>query len=298
MELLRLNELSVQKNKFMKKIPTVQFSEIKTNRKVQIGLVVVFVLLVLGINSLIRIKKNHIHDLPSIMESGRLAVLTDSSRLGFSRKGDSIYGFQYEIVKAFADTMGLELVITEENDLEKCVNNLKLGDYDIIANAIPITTQWKNEVQFTTPLFTSRQVLVQRILTDSVQKIKIKNHLDLANDTVYLPIHSPYKMRIENLSNEIAAPIQIIEVNGKSAEQMVHLVSSGKIKYTICEEQIAQKLKLQYPNIDVSIPIGFEQDQAWVVHKESKKLLEELNSFLEDFIGSSEYWKIYRKYYN
>lgn len=282
----------------MKKIPTIQFSELKTNRKVQIGLIVVFVFLVLGIITLTRIKRNHIHDLPSIMESGRLAVLTDSSRMGFSRKGDSIYGFQYEIVKAFADTMGLELVITEENDLEKCIENLKSGDYDIIANTTPVTTQWKKEVLFTTPLFTSKQVLVQRIVTDSMLKIKIKKPADLANDTVYLPVHSPYKMRLENLSDEIAAPIHVVEVSGKSTEQMVHLVSSGRIKYTICEEQVAQRLKLQYPNIDVSIPIGFEQDQAWVVHKESTKLLEELNSFLEDFIGSSEYWKIYRKYYN
>lgn len=282
----------------MKKNPTFKFSEIKTNRKVQIGLIVVLVLLILGVGVLTRIKRNHIHDLSSIMKSGRLAVLTDSSRMGFSMKGDSLYGFQYEIVKAFADTMGLELVITEESDLEKCISDLKLGDYDIIANAIPITTQWKKEVLFTTPLFTSRQVLVQRILTDSTRKIKIKNHMDLANDTIYLPIHSPYKMRIENLSNEIAAPIQVMEMKNKSAEQMVQMVSLGRIKYTICDEQVALKLKLQYPNIDVTIPIGFEQDQAWVVHKESTKLLEELNSFLEDFIGSSEYWKIYRKYYN
>jgi membrane-bound lytic murein transglycosylase MltF len=56
-------------------------------------------------------------------------------------------------------------------------------------------------------------------------------------------------------------------------------------------------LKLQYPNIDISLPVGFEQQQAWLVHLESPKLLEELNNFLNDFIGSSAYWKIYRKYF-
>ena len=86
-------------------------------------------------------------------------------------------------------------------------------------------------------------------------------------------------------------------MKSKSTEQIVHLVALGKIKYTICDEQIAQQFKLQYPNIDVSLPIGFEQEQAWAVHSGSPKLLEELNSFLNDFIGSSAYWKIYRKYY-
>jgi membrane-bound lytic murein transglycosylase F len=147
------------------------------------------------------------------------------------------------------------------------------------------------------PFFTTHQVLVQRVTNDSVSKRMIVKQLDLADDTVYLPVHSPHKMRLQHLSNEIASPITVLELKGKSTEQIVQMVAGGKIKYTICDEQIAQKLKIQYPNIDVSLPIGFEQDQAWVVHKDSPKLLQELNDFLEDFIGSEAYWKIYRKYY-
>ena len=281
----------------MKRLPTIKWPKINTSKKVLIGSGLAVLFIVIGISAFARYKRNRIHDLPTILESGRLAVLIDSSRMGFSIKGDSVFGFQYEIVKAFADTMGLELVITEKNDLADCINDLKGGDYDIIARFVPITTEWKKEVLFATPLFTSRQVLVQRILTDSTHSIKIKKHRDLANDTVYLTRNSPYKMRLENLSDEIANPIHILEVNDKSTEQMVRLVATGKLKYTICDEQFAQKLKSQFPNIDVSLPIGFDQKHAWVVHKQSPKLLAELNDFLEDFIGSSGYWKIYRKYY-
>jgi len=78
---------------------------------------------------------------------------------------------------------------------------------------------------------------------------------------------------------------------------MVCLVAKGKINLTICDEQFARKLKFKYPNIDVSLPISFAQEQAWAVHPDSPKLLESLNEFLDDFIGSSAYWSIYRKYY-
>jgi membrane-bound lytic murein transglycosylase F len=74
-------------------------------------------------------------------------------------------------------------------------------------------------------------------------------------------------------------------------------VALGKIKYTICDEQFAQKLKMRYPNLDMLIPIGFEQHQAWAVPVKSVKLLNELNDFLTDFVGSAAYWKIYRKYF-
>jgi len=239
--------------------------------------------------------KNKIHDLPNILKSGRLSVLTDSSSIGFSVKGDSVSGFQYEIVKAFADTLGLELVISEKNDLKACMNGINTGDYDIIANLVPVTTEWGKNASFTIPFFTSREVLVQRINTDLLKQVT--KHSQLANDTIYIPVNSPFKMRLVHLSNEIADPIHILELNNKSSEQMVRMVSKGQIKYTICNEQFAQKLKLRFPNIDVSLPIGFAQQQAWVVHPNSPLLLEKLNEFLDDFIGSSAYWNIYRKYF-
>lgn len=241
--------------------------------------------------------QKHIHDLPYILKTGRLSVLTHSSSMGFSVNGDSVSGFQYEIVKAFADTLGVELVVSDQNDLKASIAGIISGDYDIVANLVPITTEWKNEVLFTVPLFSTRQVLVQRINNDSTaQKIVTKQN-ELANDSVYLSANSPYKMRLEHLSDEIAAPIHILEMTNQSTEQMVGMVSKGQIKNTICDEQFAQKLKLKYPNIDVSLPIGFTQQQAWAVSPKSPKLQQELNDFLTDFIGSSAYWEIYKKYY-
>ncbi|MDD4970148.1 MAG: transporter substrate-binding domain-containing protein [Paludibacter sp.] len=239
--------------------------------------------------------KNRIHDLPGILDSGRLSVLTDSSSIGFSVKGDSVSGFQYEIVKAFADSLGVELVISEKNDLKACMDGLGAGDYDIIANLVPVTTEWGKNASFSIPFFASREVLVQRINTDLSKQVT--KHSQLANDTIYIPVNSPFKMRLIHLSNEIADPIHILELKNKSSEQMVRMVANGNIKYTICNEQFAQRLKKKFPNIDVSIPIGFAQQQAWVVHPNSPLLLEKLNEFLDDFIGSSAYWNIYRKYF-
>ena len=241
--------------------------------------------------------KNHNKDLPGILKSGRLYVLTDNSQMGFSNLGDSVFGFQYELVKAFSDSLGLELVISEESDLKKCLKQLKNGDYDMIANLTPITTEWKNEVLFSTPLFSSRQVLVQRYLDDSLKTKKINTQVDLANDSIYIQYHSPHKLRLKNLSNEIADSIRIYEIKNLSQEQMVKLVSVAKIKYTICDERLAKKLKILYPNIDISVAIGFEQQLAWIVNTKSPQLHERLNLFLNDFIGSSAYWEIYRKYY-
>jgi len=238
-----------------------------------------------------------IHDLSDVIDSGRLTVVTDSSSMGFAVEKDSVYGFQYEIIKAFADSLGVELEISEQNDVKKAIEGLKDGEYDIVANLVPMTTELKDGVIFSKTIMSSRQVLVQRIPADSSQRMPVKKQYELANDTIYVPYNSVYKMRIKNLADEIADSIHILEIKNVSTETMVRMVSQGRIKNTICSAQLAEKLKRQYPNIDISLPLGFTQEHGWVINSKSALLAEKLNEFLSDFVGSSAYWELYRKYY-
>jgi membrane-bound lytic murein transglycosylase MltF len=280
-----------------KSLSFLKFHFYNLRKKTRIGIGIGLLVMLIGIVICIRHSRQQIHDLAGILKSGRLTVLTENSSIGFSRIGGNVSGFQYEIIKAFADDLGVELVVSEQNDLKVSIDYLKNGDYDLIANLIPITMEWKKELLFSIPLLTSRQVLVQRISNDSIPKKLINNLLSLANDTIFISAHSPYKIRLTHLSDEIANPICIMEMNNLSTEQMVRLVATEKIKYTICDELFSRKLKLLYPNIDMSLPISFAQQQAWAVHPKSIQLLAKLNAFLSDFVGSSEYWDIYRKYY-
>ena len=149
----------------------------KKNTRLLAGVSLLLLLVIFAAFFLYDKSQQKIHDLPFILESGRLSVLTDSSSIGFSVKGDSVSGFQYEIVKAFADKLGVELVISEQNDLKLSIDGLITGDFNIVANFIPNTTQLKNQVMLTDPLFISRQVLVQRILSDSIAPKLIKNDI-------------------------------------------------------------------------------------------------------------------------
>lgn len=271
--------------------------DFEMTKKIKTGISIGTLILLICIFSLFKYVRQQKHDLKGIVEAGRLTVVTEGSSSGLLVNGDTVSGFQYEIIKAFADSLGVELVVTEQNDMKKCVEGLKNGDYDLIANFIPTTTQWKNELLYSDPIFTSHQVLVQHMISDSSAVNVLAKQTQLANDTIYIPLNSPNKILIEHLSNDIAAPIHIIEMKNMNAERLIRLVAEGKIKNTICEVQLAERFKNQYGNIDVKMPIGFAQQQVWAVPTKSVKLLEKLNAFLYDFVGSSDYWKIYSKYY-
>lgn len=233
-------------------------------------------------------------DIDKIVAKGRLRVITDNSTLGFRNEKDSVYGFQYEIVKVFATKFGVELEISENDNVAECVENMLEGEYDLVAALIPITSEYKNKVLYTNPIQVDRQMLVQ-LVGDSTAIIS--KHHQLANDTISLPKNSPYKMLIRNLSSQIADTIYVDELKNTTTEVAVKMVADGIINYTLCSESFAQNMTKRYPNLNISLPLGFQQATAWAVPRKSVELHKRLNEFLSDFIGSAEYWEIYRKYY-
>lgn len=268
-----------------------------TNKKTLISAGVTTVVLLLVIFLSVRSCSHRTLDLEGITKSGRLRVFTDSSSLGFVVRGDSVYGFQYEIIKHFTDSLGVELQITQKNNIGEGINGLLNGEYDVVANFLPNTSELNKQILLTNPLFSSRLMLVQKNSADSTKTKSTLSQLELANDTIYTTYKSKDILRIKNLSGEIADSIYIIEMKNASMEQMVRYVSEGKIKNTICPEQFSQKYLKKYPNINISVPLGFTQQYSWAIHPHSTKLLEKMNDFLSDFIGSEKYWELYRKYY-
>lgn len=265
------------------------------------GIAIVALVLLLLIFIPFRKGKEDLHshrDWSKIKESGRLRVVTEKSSLGFQLKDNRVEGFNYEIVKAFADSMGLELEVNIMNDLDSAVYGLWEHRFDLLAMNIPITTKLKDNVSLTIPIVTSRQMLIQHVgKNDSVEKTLISEHKLLKDIEITIPKNSPHKLRLENLSDEIAEPLKIRELPGVTTQELVQAVSDGKVPYTICDELQARKLQKDYPNFDFSMPVGFNQHYAWAMSKKSMGLHDELNKFLKDFLTTNAYWDIYRKYY-
>lgn len=263
------------------------------------ALSIVIVMLILFFSFFIEKKEETEHrDWGKIKESGRLRVATEKSTLGFRFVDNKVEGFNYEIVKAFADSMKLELEIILVNDLDSAILGLWEHKYDIIALNIPNTTEINKNISLTVPIISSRQMLIQHLSkSDTLQKELLTEHRQLKDIEIVIPKNSPFKMRLENLSDEIAEPLKIKELQGVTTEELVETVSLGKVQYTICDELQARKLNRQFPDFDYSMPIGFNQQYAWGVSKKSMGLYDELNKFLKDFLTTNTYWNIYRKYY-
>ena len=140
-------------------------------------------------------------------------------------------------------------------------------------------------------------MLVQRTAEANKGKAPIRNQLDLAGKTLYIPEDSPALWRIQNLEHEIGDTIYVVEETLYSAEQLMILVAKGEIDYAVCDQQIARSTQKALPGIDIQTDISFTQLQAWVLRKDSPILKDSLDKWINQIREKGLYNRIYQRYY-
>jgi len=236
-------------------------------------------------------------DYNEIISSGELNVVTDYNSIGLYASGDSLQGFQREMILALEKEWGIKVNLFLENSLDENLEGLLTMRYDLVARNIPVNIKLKDTFAFTNPITLNKQVLVQRKqeYNDSVEPIR--QHLDLAGKTIRVANDSPVILRLNNLSHEIGDTIFIVEDPTYETEQLVMMVASGDIDFTVCDEKMAIRLAKVLPEIDIETDISFTQLESWSVRKDSPVLLDSLNSWLDRFKTTPAFKRIYRKYY-
>lgn len=235
-------------------------------------------------------------DYAEIQAEGILYAVTEYDPISYHAAGDTVAGFHYELLTAFAREHGLKCDLSAEMSFGKQLEGLKQGKYDLIAYGLLATSELKDSLLLTIPIVLNRQVLVQRKDTAHGDTLAIANQLDLAGKTVHVVKDSPAMLRIRNLGDEIGDTIYIREIERYGAEQLISLVAHGDIDYAVCDESIARTALDSLPQIDISVAIGFTQFHSWAVSKQSTALLDSLNSWLETYEKSKAYHTLCRQY--
>ena len=236
-------------------------------------------------------------DYNEIRASGVLNVVTDYNTIGYYVSGDSTQGFQMEMMQALEEEWGVTVNLFLENSLEENLEGLTAQRYDLVARNIPVNIPLKDTFAFTQPITFNKQVLVQRKATYNDGAEPIRQHLDLAGKTIHVPGDSPAILRLNNLSHEIGDTLFVVEDPTYETEQLVMMVATGDIDFTVSDEKVAVRLAETLPEIDFETDISFTQLESWAVRRDSPQLLDSLNSWLGRFKETPEFKRIFEKYY-
>jgi len=240
---------------------------------------------------------SQIRDYPEILKEDTLRIVTDYNPLSYYVTQDSIIGFDYELANLISKRSGLAVLVFPEVSLSKSLQGLNKNEYDIVGRTLPVTTESKQEYNFTETILLNKQVLIQRKPEFNNNTKPIRNQLDLARKTLYIISDAPTRYRIENLAHEIGDTIYVKEETKYGAEQLVIMVAKGDIEFAVINENIAQQMASEFPEIDYQTDISFTQFQSWALRKTSPVLLDSLNVWLKDIKESPEFQILTKKYF-
>ena len=238
-------------------------------------------------------------------EEGVLTLLMDNSLTSYFIYQGRAMGFEYEMLALFAKENDLKLQIKIIGQVENILDSLIAGKGDLVAANLTISKERLNHVAFTESLFRTKQVLVQR-LPDNIRKLTkdeienslIRDRLDLKDKKITIRKNSSYELMLNNLVSETGLELSIAYSDPDVVtDQLIEMVSTKEIDYTICDLNKAEIFNAYYDNIDIKTPMSLSQPIAWAVNKQSTELLAQLNAWIIKRSGSLEFNMITNRYF-
>ncbi|MDD4696772.1 MAG: transglycosylase SLT domain-containing protein [Fermentimonas sp.] len=236
------------------------------------------------------------YDFPQILQDDTLRVLTLNTSTSYFIYRDQPMGYHYDLISDFCRHHGItpHIIVAENSD--EMINMLHNGDGDLIAYNLPVTNEMKDSFLYAGFMQISHQVLVQRVRqVDSM----LTDVVELIGKKVTVVDNSKHFDRIENLDSELGGGIVIDKADGDSlvTEDLIRMVSRGEIEYTISDDDLAKFNQTYFRNLDVHLPISFDQRSSWIVRKNSTILADSLNRWFERTKAEPAYLRIEKRYF-
>ncbi len=224
-----------------------------------------------------------------------LNVAIEISPIGLSTSGDTLSGYYYDMVRMLASAHGRPLKVDGFTHLESVLENLENGRYDVVIGDIAANSSLRKRFRATRPVLIDRQVLVQ--CRDSAGCLRYPDQLSLTGDTIHVPLNSPFRTRLEHLTRELGDTIYIVEDPELGSEQLIIMVARFQLPNAVVNRHLAEIMKSDYPWLDSSVEISFNQFQSWLVNKRDSVLCDTLDAWISDFRATAADLELRRRYH-
>ncbi len=225
-----------------------------------------------------------------IEETGTITVITrNNAHCYYTYRGQDM-GFEYDLAKAFADFLGVELKVkvAEWDDL---LPSLEEGVGDFVAASMTKTPPRSDVADF------SREYLsVQQKVIVHKNNTEIRTKEDLEGKSVHVRRGTSYEERLRELKQE-GLDVRIVLHEDVLTETLIEAVANRKIDITIADSNVAKLNRRYYPDIRIAFPVEIPQFLGWAVAKRERALLGKINKFFKKIKEDGTFVDIYSRYY-
>lgn len=252
-------------------------------------------------------RNQSVRDFPEIAQSGKLSVVLRYSPHSFFMYRGEPMGYEYELLTWMASDLNLKLDIHVPRTWTGVMELLKQDKVDLIAAPLAVTMRTLNTATYTEYFHTTRPMLVQRkpahwekMKIHQIEKELIRNPLELIGRKVVVAESSAYHERLIHLAKEMGGQIQIALLPPNvEVDSLIEGVVHGQYDRTVAEENVLPAYEALYRELDAKTALGFEQRISWAVHRDKKKLLDTINTWIQSKRNGADprYQMLYTKYF-
>ncbi|MDH5512795.1 MAG: membrane-bound lytic murein transglycosylase MltF [Gammaproteobacteria bacterium] len=229
--------------------------------------------------------------LQAIIASGELVVLTRSSPTTYYETPEGPAGFEYDLVKSFANHLGVapRFIVAEKfNDI---MPRFLKGEADMAAAGITVTETRAKLVRFGPPYQEIRQQVVYRLGTQRPANVQ-----ELIGRQIEVQSGTSYAERLSELKNEYPE-LEWNEVD-RDTEELLETVWEGLLELTIADSNIVAVDRQYFPDLQVAFTLQKPESLAWAFPLgQDQSLHDAAVKFFEKSRASGELAQLIDRYY-
>ncbi|WP_290700475.1 membrane-bound lytic murein transglycosylase MltF [Amphritea sp.] len=217
--------------------------------------------------------------LDAIQKTGVLRVVTrNTSTTYYQDNNGQPTGFEYELAKAFADYLGVELELIVPDTFGEIFTLIKNRSAHIGAAGLSITEARKQNFRFSPAYAYSTPTLIYRVTQG---KPAPKNLSDLEGKTIKVIANSSHSELLNTLQKTHSF-LKWEETSTNGVTELLEDVYEKELDYTVSDDLIFDAQKSYFPGLKKSIVLSKPEPVAWILVKQNDQSLQRaLRRFFE-----------------
>jgi len=230
--------------------------------------------------------------LEKVLATGELKVVTRNSPTAYVMGPNGPAGPEYDLVQAFADDLGVRLLVKPVDSVSEILPSLLAGHTDMAAAGLSVTESRREFLNFGHPYQTVDMHLIYRLGTGKPRSME-----DVVGRQIEVVAESSHVDVIETLK-QVYPGIEYSENADAEVADLLEKVAAGELDMTVADSTEFNIQRHFYPDLRVALDLELDDRLAWGFPKGyGDSLLARADEFLIKIERSGLLARIQDRYY-
>ncbi|MDF1763910.1 MAG: membrane-bound lytic murein transglycosylase MltF [Oleibacter sp.] len=197
--------------------------------------------------------------LEQLKERGSITVVTRNSPTAYYEDRNGPTGYEYELAKAFADYLGLELNLMIVTNQEEVLNALKSGKADMAAAGLSKEQTSESPLAYSPAYASITQQIIYHRRNRKPESLK-----DMQDSRLMVPAGSRHAYTLRRWQHSEIPSLTWRETHDYDSSDLLQMISDKELDYTLVNSNDFQLMRTYLPNLDVAFTLGDLQSVAWM----------------------------------